>query len=112
MGIMQSGWAIGALAAGNLPLLAGGLLLSIVLLLLGSMLIAELIGRLPWLLDIAALILAWTAAHMILEDIRLGPALGDFPWTQFALPAVAFAIVIVADILLRVRSSEVARKGE
>ena len=104
--------AIGALAAGNLPLLAAGLLLSIALLLLGSALIAELIGRLPWLLDVAALVLAWTAAHMILEDIRLAPVLAHFPWAQFALPAVAFAIVIAADILLRVRSNEVARKDE
>jgi len=104
--------AIGALAAGNLPLLAAGLLLSIALLLLGSALIAELIGRLPWLLDVAALVLAWTAAHMILEDIRLAPVLEHFPWTQFALPAVAFAIVIAADILLWVRSNEVASKGE
>jgi YjbE family integral membrane protein len=104
--------AIGALAAGNLPLLAAGLLLSIALLLLGSALIAELIKRLPWLLDLAALVLAWTAAHMILEDIRLAPVLEHFPWPQFALPAMAFAIVIAADILLRVRSTEVARKGE
>jgi YjbE family integral membrane protein len=102
--------AIGALAARNLPLLAGGLLLSIVLLLLGSMLIAKLIGRLPWLLDIAALILVWTAANMIIEDIRLAPVFEHFPWAQFALPAVAFAIVIVADILLRVRSNKANRK--
>src|SRR5712691_1419692 len=98
--------AIGALAAGNLPLLAAGLLLSIALLLLGSALIAKLIGRLPWLLDVAALVLAWTAAHMILDDIRLGLVLEHFPWTQFALPAVAFAIVIAADILLRMRESQ------
>ncbi len=98
--------AIGALAAGNLPLLAAGLLLSIAFLLLGSALIAELIGRLPWLLDVAALVLAWTAAHMILDDTRLGLVLEHFPWTQFALPAVAFAIVIAADILLRMRLRE------
>jgi predicted tellurium resistance membrane protein TerC len=104
--------AIGALAAGNLPLLAAGLLLSIALLLLGSALIAELIRRLPWLLDVAALVLAWTAAHMILEDIRVAPVLEHFPWAQFALPAVALAIVIATDLLLRVRSTEVGRKGE
>ena len=98
--------AISALAAGNLPLLAAGLLLSIAFLLLGSALIAELIGRLPWLLDVAALVLAWTAAHMILDDTRLGLVLEHFPWTQFALPAVAFAIVIAADILLRMRLRE------
>jgi YjbE family integral membrane protein len=104
--------AIGALAAGNLPLLAAGLLLSIVLLLLGSALIAELMGRLPWLLDVAALVLAWTAANMILDDTRLAPMLEHFPWAQFALPAVAFVIVIATDILLRVRSNAVARKSE
>ena len=95
-----------------MPLLAAGLLLSIALLLLGSTLIAELIGRLPWLLDVAALVLAWTAAHMLLQDIRLAPVLAHFPWAQFALPAVAFAIVIAADILLQVRSNEVGSKDE
>ena len=97
--------AIGALAAGNLPLLAAGLLLSIALLLLGSVLVAELIGRLPWLLDVAALVLAWTAANMILDDARLHPVFEQFPWTRFALPALAFAIIIAADVLLRLRKA-------
>jgi YjbE family integral membrane protein len=104
--------AIGALAGGHLLLLAVGLLLSITLLLLGRALIAELIGRLPWLLDVAALVLAWTAAQMILDDIRLAPLLEPLPWVQFALPAVAFAIVIAADILIRIRSAQVLRKSE
>jgi YjbE family integral membrane protein len=98
--------AIGALAAGNLPILAIGLLLSIVLLLLGSALVAEIIGRLPWLLDVAALVLAWTAARMVLEDIRLAPVLEHLPWTEFAVPIVALSIVIAADILLRLRDNQ------
>lgn len=98
--------AIGALAAGNILLLAGGLLLSMVILLLGSALVAQLIGRLPWLLDVAALVLAWTAANMILDDIRLGPVLEHFPWTQLVLPAVAIAVVIAVDILLRLRDKQ------
>src|SRR5205085_9491345 len=98
--------AIGALASGNLPLLAVGLLLSIVLVLLGSALVAELIGRLPWLMDVAALVLAWTAAKMVLDDIRLGPVLEHLPWTQFVIPAVAFVVVIAADVLLRLRGSQ------
>lgn len=92
--------AIGALAAGNLPLLIVGLLLSIVLVLLGSALVAELIQRLPWLLDIAALVLAWTAANMLLHDVRLGAVLEHLPWAQLAIPGAALAIVLVADILL------------
>jgi YjbE family integral membrane protein len=95
--------AIGALAAGNIPILAVGLVLSIALLLLGSALVAELIGRLPWLLDVASLVLAWTAGSMILDDIRLGPVLEHFPWTRFVIPAVSLAIVVVADVLLRRR---------
>lgn len=98
--------AIGALASGNLPLLAVGLVLSIALVLLGSALVAELIGRFPWLMDVAALVLAWTAAKMVLDDIRLGPVLEHLPWTQFVIPAVAFVIVIAADVLLRLRDSQ------
>lgn len=104
--------AIGALAAGNLPLLAAGLLLSIALLLLGSALVAELIGRFSWLLDVAALVLAWTAANMILDDTRLHPLLEQLPWMHFALPALTFAIIIAADVLLRLRNARaVSRKS-
>lgn len=102
--------AIGALAAGNLPLLAAGLLLSIALLLLGSALVAELIGRFTWLLDVAALVLAWTAANMILDDTRLHPLFEQLPWTRFALPALTFAIVISADVLLRLRNARIVSR--
>src|SRR5690349_2972373 len=57
--------AVGALAHGNLLVLSIGILLSIVILLIGSALIAELMKWLPWLLDAAALVLAWTGANMI-----------------------------------------------
>lgn len=104
--------AIGALAAGNLPLLAAGLLLSIALLLLGSALVAELIGRFSWLLDVAALVLAWTAANMILDDTRLHPLFEQhlWTWTRFALPALAFSIVIAADVLLRLRNARIVSR--
>ena len=102
--------AVGALAAGNLPILAVGLALSILFLLLGSALVAELIGRLPWLLDVAALVLAWTAANMLLDDLRLGPILEHYTWTRYAIPAAAFAIVIAADVFLRVRAHKEAQK--
>jgi YjbE family integral membrane protein len=97
--------AIGALAGGNVALLTAGILLSVFILMLGSALVAELIGVLPWLLDIAALVLAWAGANMILNDLRLGPLLAQYPWTQLVVPAVAFAIVLVADVLLRTREN-------
>jgi len=48
--------------------LALGLLGSIALILLGSALVSELIKHLPWLLDAACLVLAWTAGKMMLDD--------------------------------------------
>ena len=104
--------AIGALAHGNLPLLAMGILLSIIILMLGSALVAELIGRLSWLLDVAALVLAWTGANMVLSDLRLGPWLGQYPWTQLVVPALAFAVVLAADVLLRLHEDATCQEVE
>jgi YjbE family integral membrane protein len=101
--------AIGALAHGNIPLLAGGLLLSISLVLLGSALVAELIGWLPWLLDLAALVLGWTAAHMVLDDRQIGPFLASYPWTAVLVPALAVSAVLAADLLFRLRRARRAR---
>jgi YjbE family integral membrane protein len=96
--------AIGALAHGNIPLLVVGLLLSIGILLLGSALVAELIQRLPWLLDVAALVLGWTAANMLHHDKQLGPILDQYPWTTVVVPALTIGFVLVADVFLRLRA--------
>jgi predicted tellurium resistance membrane protein TerC len=60
--------AIGALAHGNLPLLVFGLLISVGLLLLASALIAQIISRFWWLMDLAALTLGYLAAQLVLQD--------------------------------------------
>lgn len=96
--------AVGALSRGNLPLLAGGLLLSMVILLVGSALVARLMERLPWLLDVAALVLAWTAAQMVLHDPRLGLVLAHIPWPELLVPAAALALVLATDLYVRVRA--------
>jgi YjbE family integral membrane protein len=97
--------AVGGLARGNLTLLTTGIVFSVIILLFGSALVSELIGLLPWLLDGAALVLAWAGANMILNDLRLGPLLSQYPWTQLVIPVVAFAIVLLADVLLRLHES-------
>ena len=99
--------AIGALAHGNLPVLAFGLLLSIGIVLAGSALVATLINRQPWLLDVAALVLGWTAGSMLVHDIRLGPALDALPNANILLPAAGVVIVLACDIWLRVRERQV-----
>ncbi len=98
--------AIGALAHGNLPVLAFGLLLSIGIVLAGSALVATLINRLPWLLDVAALVLGWTAGSMLVHDIRLGPALDALPNANILLPAAGVVIVLACDTWLRVRERQ------
>jgi YjbE family integral membrane protein len=100
--------AVGALAHGNLLVLSIGILLSIVILLIGSALIAELMKWLPWLLDAAALVLAWTGANMILHDLRLGDILDNYAWTAIAVPVMSLSIILVADLLLRLRARNMA----
>ena len=92
--------AIGALADGAFLPLSIGLFVSIALILLGSALVATLIERLPLLLDLASLILAWTASNMLLNDIRLGPLFASVAWTQFVFPILALGIVLFADVYL------------
>lgn len=96
--------AVGALAAGHLPLLAAGLLLSMGLVLLGSAVVATLIRRLPWLLDVAALVLGWTAANMALHDLRLGPILDQWAWSGLTVHAAGIGVVLAVDVALRLRA--------
>lgn len=98
--------AVGALAHGNLPILAVGLLLSVALVLAGSALVASMIQRIPWLLDVAALVLGWTAAGMVLHDLRLGPILHDaLPHVEALLYAAGVGFVLLVDVLLRARAA-------
>ena len=101
--------AVGALSHGNLLALSIGILVSIAILLVGSALVAELMKWLPWLLDVAALVLAWTGANMMLNDLRLGDILDNYAWTAIAVPAISLGIVLVADVLLRLRTQKLAR---
>src|SRR6266849_3319204 len=101
--------AVGALSHGNLLALSIGILVSIAILLVGSALVAELINCLPWLLDVAALVLAWTGANMMLYDLRLGDILDNYAWTAIAVPAGSLGVVVVADVLLRLRAPTLIR---
>jgi YjbE family integral membrane protein len=98
--------AIGGLAAGNLLTLIIGLVLSVIFLLIGSALVAELISRLPWLLDVACLIVAWTAAQIFLGDDFLTDFLARFPWTSSLVPAAALIMVLVFDLFLYLRDRQ------
>jgi YjbE family integral membrane protein len=87
--------AVGALAGGHNQLLVIGLFLSIVCLLVVSALIARLMAHLTFLVDGAALVLGWTAAHMELDDTRLQPLLVHIPLVSMILPACALISILM-----------------
>lgn len=95
--------AVGALASGNIPLLVGGLIFSMALLFVASTIIARLMDYFAWLLDAAAVVLAWTAANLILEDPSVSSWLGVSASDRFNL-AVHFgfvALILIADLFIR-----------
>ena len=101
--------AVGGLARGDLKLLAIGLLVSIGLLMVGSAVVAELIGRIPVLLDLAALTLGWTAGTMALNDFYASPYVKMLPYASISAPVIGVAFVLIVDIALRVRSARQTR---
>ncbi|GHO46468.1 YjbE family putative metal transport protein [Ktedonospora formicarum] len=103
--------AVAGIAEGHIPTLVIGLLISIALLLLGSALISALMSRFPLLLDLASLVLAWTAGGMLVEDRQLGPILTHVPYADFAFPIAAIIVVLIADIFLWRRNAN-ARLAE
>ncbi len=97
--------AVGAIADGRVAALALGLLGSIALILLGSALIAELSKHLPWLLDAACLVLAWTAGKMMLDDTQLGVVLAHIPYAALTIPLAAIVLILAADVFIHWRGN-------
>lgn len=93
--------AVGAAANGAFLPMSLGLLVSIVIILCGSALIAELMNRFTWLLDTAALVLAWTSGTMIRDDLYTTPIFSAYlhTWPPSIIPIVC--CVCMGFILLR-----------
>lgn len=83
--------AVAALARDNQVLLVVGLLVSIALLLLASVLICNVIKRLPLLLIVAGVILTITSAQLILQDQTIQAMLPQTQslWWRVAISAAA-----------------------
>lgn len=95
--------AVGALANGEMLPLIIGLIVSIAIILGGSAIISELIARMVWLLDIAVLVIAWTSAQMIIDDLQTNHVLAHLPWAPVAIFVLAFGSIIAINILFHVR---------
>ncbi|GAC1464537.1 MAG: TerC family protein [Ktedonobacteraceae bacterium] len=72
--------AIGAAANGDIWPIVLGLVISIAIIVCGSALIAELMTRFVWLLDLASLVLAWTSATMMRDDLAMLTLSSGIPW--------------------------------
>jgi YjbE family integral membrane protein len=93
--------AVGALAAGNVPLLIIGLISSMLLLFVASAFIARLMERLSWLIDVASIILAWTAATLVLEDPKTAQIIHLSANQQQAVHFGLVALIIAIDLFIR-----------
>jgi YjbE family integral membrane protein len=93
--------AVGAMAAGNIPLLSFGLLVSMGLLFVASSLVAAVIRRLPWLIDVAAVVLAWTAASLFVSDPWLAGHLALGPDERVIVYLACVDLILLIDLGLR-----------
>lgn len=97
--------AVGALAHGRIELLVAGLLLSMLLLFIASAVIAHIIERVPILMDVAAMVLSWTAASLVVEDtavISIVRAHITLPnqWELY-LHLIFVALMLLIDLFIR-----------
>lgn len=93
--------AVSALASGHLILLVSGLVLSMTLLFVASALIARLISLVPLLLDLAALVLGWTAANLVMEDHAFTSLVQLDARYDLPLHLGFLAAVLLTDIIVR-----------
>ncbi|MGO8951499.1 MAG: YjbE family putative metal transport protein [Ktedonobacterales bacterium] len=103
--------AVGALAAGNVPLLVIGLISSMILLFAASAYIARLMEWLHWLIDVAAIVLAWTAATLVLEDPKTAHIFHLTGNQQQAAHLGLVALIILIDLFIRAAQAHSQRSG-
>ena len=103
--------AIAAAAHGDLVLVLMGVGLSIPIVVWGAGLLARLMGRFPWIVDLGAAILGWVAGEMILKDEVVRGWLGEgvVEALQWALPAILGVAVIAVGRWITLRRRPRAR---
>lgn len=96
--------AVGALAHGNIPLLVSGLLFSMAVLFIASTLIARLMEVLGWLIDVAAIVIALTAANLFTADPFVHQFVVFDQTATIGIHVGAVAFILLVDVLLRWRA--------
>ncbi len=119
--------AVGAAANGDFLPIVIGLLISIAIIISGSALVAALMNRIPWLLDLAAVVLAWTSATMLHDDLASAAKNSHIPWlVSISQPALLFhlswlllllgfvtcIIVLLFDVFYRRKAKRAVREAQ
>jgi YjbE family integral membrane protein len=88
---------VAAASHGDVGLLLFGLALSMLILMVGGSVFAQLIDQLWWLAYLGAAVIAWTGAEMFIDDPLVVDYIGHLPdlarWTIGALSAVGVIVV-------------------
>lgn len=95
--------AVGAIAKGNVFILALGLLLSISILLIGSALVADLMRRIPGLIMVASFVLAWVSADLIWNDLHKFAILNNTLY-HVLLYSINFSVIFIAILFIGQRN--------
>lgn len=90
--------ALAAAAQGSMLILAGGLLLSIPLLMYGSIFVAALLRRYPWLITAGGALLGWVAGGIAVSD----PLIAN--WVNSQAPALAVAMPLLGAVFVLLES--------
>lgn len=102
--------AIAAAAQGNFPLLLIGLLISIPMVVLGSMLFPKLLDRFPVLVVAGAGLIGYIAGEVIVTDLAIAPWIdANAHWLHIAGPIAGVALVLAVGFWMRRRAESKAR---
>ena len=102
--------AIAAAAQGNFPLLLIGLLISIPMVVFGSMLFLKLLDRFPVLVVAGAALIGYIAGEVVVTDPMLAPWIdARAHWLHLAGPIAGIAIVLAAGFWMKRRAQAKAR---
>ncbi|MZP30171.1 YjbE family putative metal transport protein [Heliobacterium undosum] len=97
--------ALAGASHGNVYLLGFGLALSIPVVLTGSAFLSNLLHRHTWLVYVGSGILAWTAGKMVIHDQSIGPFVQQIPISEYLVPLVITAFVILIGKRIRDRAA-------
>ncbi|MBK3494949.1 TerC family protein [Viridibacillus sp. YIM B01967] len=102
--------AVAGVADGHLGLVILGLAVSIPLIVFGSQLIIRLMEKFPILIWIGALMIAYTAGHMVVAD-KYGDQFVEqtFPQMAYVIPSVSMILLVILGVGVKLRQPRYIR---